>query len=224
MRALPIVVSMLLCGVAAAQPAPAPAGDAPSQPTAPPPGDPNASMAMAPPTGPMLPPTAPPRVRHGLFGGVGLFGGNISCDGSDCGGFREAGGAAFQLGYLFTPKLGLLFDFWAMTSSKNDVSVSFLTSTLNVRYYPLPALWVQAGAGSGHAIVRVSIFSSRSDDVPVGQFAVGYELVRGRQWAIDAAFRVAQGKATDKGAMSDDDAATGRSLGVGAHFTYFAMR
>jgi len=228
MRALAIVVASLLVPVVAvAQPAPAPA-----EPSAPAP-DPNGGMVGAPPTGApvggaMLVP-APTRERHGLFGGVGLYGGNISCNGEACGNFSKAGGGMFQIGWMFTPKLGLLVDTWAMTASnenenQNDVKLTFVTSTLNVRYYLLPALWVQAGAGNGHASVHISIFSSRSDDVPVGQFAAGFELVRGGQWAIDVAFRVAQGTSTKAGSMSSDDATTGRSTGIGANFTYFAMR
>src|SRR5262249_4342101 len=112
-------------------------------------------------------------------------------------------------------------DIWAMTSSKNDVSVTFVTSTINLRYWVLPALWVQGGVGSGHAVVRVSIFTGRSDDVPVGELAAGFELVRHPSFALDVAFKVAQGSSTKAGMDASDDATTGRSTGFGVNFNWY---
>jgi hypothetical protein len=215
MRALLVVVMSSVPLLAEAQPAPTAAQPEPAA-AAPP-----APIGAAQPA-PVAP--LPVRERRTWFGGIALFGGNISCDGADCGGFREAGGAAGTIGYLFNPRLDLAFDVWAMTSSKNNVSVSFVTATANVRYYLMPALWVQGGVGSGRAIVRALIFQSRSDDVPVGQLAAGYEVVRGRNWAVDVTFRVAQGGATDRGMDTSDDARTGRSVGLGASLTFFSMK
>jgi len=168
-------------------------------------------------------PPAPQRMeRHGLFGGGGIYGGNISCDGGDCGdGFREAGGANGHLGFMITPRLGLLVDGWAMTSSKNDTKVTFVTGTVNARLWLAPALWVQGGVGNGHAVVTVFGFSGRGDDVPVGMFAAGLELVRGKDWAIDVSARIAQGTSTD---AAGNDATTGRMVGLGATVSFFQSR
>ena len=163
-------------------------------------------------------PAEPPPPRHGLLIGGGLFGGNISCDGTNCGGFREAGGAAFHVGYMFGPRLGVLLDVWAMTSSKNDVGISFVTSTVNLRYWLAPALWIQGGLGGGHAVIHVGALSSRGDDVPVGELAAGYEVVKSRNWAIDVAVKLAQGSST----ADNGDVTTGRSTGLGANFTWYA--
>src|SRR5678816_2371747 len=50
--------------------------------------------------------------HHGLLAGAALWGGNISCNGSSCGGFRSAGGVSGQLGWSLTPRLSVLFDLW----------------------------------------------------------------------------------------------------------------
>jgi hypothetical protein len=163
-----------------------------------------------------------PMERHGLFGGFGAYGGNISCDGGDCGdGFRESGGANGHIGYMLTPRFGLLFDIWAMSSSKNNTSITFAMATVNARLWLTPHLWVQGGVGNGHAIVRVGIFEADSDDVPVGELAAGLELVRGRGWALDVTARVAQGTSTDE---AGNDATTGRAAGIGASVSFFQRR
>jgi hypothetical protein len=164
---------------------------------------------------------SPPQ-RHGLFFGGGVWGGNISCASSTdaCGGFRKAGGVNANVGYLFNPRLGILFDFWAMGSSENGVGITYVAGTVNVRYWVVPILWVQAGAGGGHAIVNVGPFAARGEDVPVGTLAAGLEIVRGRGWAIDVQVKATQGTSTDEGA-GGDDVTTGRAVGVGAGFTWF---
>jgi len=158
--------------------------------------------------------------RHGLFAGGGVFGGNISCEGDNCGDFREAGGANGQVGYLLGPRFGLLLDVWAMTSSQNDISITYVASTLSARLWVAPRLWVQAGLGSGHAEVRVSIFGARGDDVPVGEVAAGAELVRGPGWSLDLTARIAQGTATS----DNNNVTTGRAAGLGVTMTWYARQ
>lgn len=167
---------------------------------------------------PVEPPPAVP--RDGLFLGAGLWGGNISCNGSSCGGFRVAGGGSGHIGWMFTPRLGVLFDFWAMTSSKNDVSVTFLSSTLDVRYWVAPILWIQGGIGDGHALIHAGALAKTGDDVPVGEVAAGVEVVRGRNWDLDVALQIDQGTSTN----AQGGATTGRSTGLGAHFTLYTGR
>lgn len=157
-------------------------------------------------------------VRHGLLLGGGLFGGNISCDGASCSGFRSAGGGSLHVGYMFTPRLGVLVDAWAMTSSKDDVSITFVTTTIDVRYWLASAIWLQGGLGNGHAQVSIGSFDATGDNVPVVELGAGFEVVRGRHWALDVSAKIAQGSSAD----SNTDASTGRSTGLGAHFTWYA--
>jgi len=168
---------------------------------------------------PVMVPPPPAMERHGLFGGGGLFGGNISCDGNCGDSFREAGGANGHIGYMLTPRLGLLFDAWAMTSRETDnVSITYVAGTVGARLWLAPWVWVQGGVGSGHAVVRVAIFDARSDDVPVGELAAGLEVVRGPGWALDVTARVAQGSSTDS---SGNDVSTDRMVGLGASITFY---
>jgi len=199
-RLLPVVVALSMTRLAAAQPPPPPGGGMP------------APM-------PIMQPPPPALERHGLFGGGALYGGNISCDG-DCGNsFREAGGASGHLGYMVSPRLGLLFDAWAMTSRDTDnVSLTYVIGTVNARLWLAPWIWVQGGVGSGHAVVRVGIFEAQSDDVPVAELAGGVEIVRGPGWALDVTARVAQGSSTDD---AGNNVSTGRAVGVGASISFF---
>jgi len=165
-------------------------------------------------------PSPPMRERHGLFAGGGLWGGNISCDGDSCGGFRKAGGASGHVGFLFTPRLGVLLDLWAMTSSESNVAITYVAATINARYWLAPVIWIEGGVGNGHAVISFGGLAARGDDVPVGQLAVGLEVVRGPSWAIDVQAKVAQGTSTkDAGNVT-----TGRAVGVGAAFTWYAGR
>src|SRR5262245_2975252 len=69
---------------------------------------------------------APVRVmeRHGVFAGGGLWAGNISCEGANCGSdFRGAGGLNGQVGYMLSPRLGLLVDLWGMSSEQDGVDI-----------------------------------------------------------------------------------------------------
>ena len=109
-----------------------------------------------------------------------------------------------------------------MTSTKNDTSVSFITSTINARYWLLPAIWVEAGVGHGHARVSYGPLSVRaSDDVPVAQLGAGLELVQIGNVLLDLHLKVAQGTSTndDSGAVT-----TGRSFGAIVGATYYSRR
>ena len=174
---------------------------------------------------------APPPERYGVFGGGALWAGNLSCDGGDCGGFREAIGASGHLGWMLTPRLGLLGDIWGLTSSEEPrpnfrATLTFITATVNLRYWLVPALWIQGGIGNGHARARVTVpflgtAMSRSDDVFVATVAAGFEVVRGNNWALDVSVKLAQGSETD---FDGDSVQTGRAAAIGAHISFFGSR
>ena len=164
-------------------------------------------------------PEPAPRERVGLELGGGLWGGNISCNGSDCSGFRAAGGLSGHIGYNFSERLGALVDLWAMTSNKDNASITFVTATIDLRLWLAPQVWVQGGLGNGHAVISVLGFSGRGDDVPVAELAAGLELVRHRSYALSVAAKLAQG--TSAGDNSSG-AQTGRMVGLGAELTFFS--
>jgi hypothetical protein len=159
--------------------------------------------------------------RHGLFGGGGLYGGEISCEGNCGESFRSAAGANGHLGYKFSHQLALIFDLWAMTSSQNDVEITYVMASGGVRLWLAPQFWVQGTIGSGHANVRVGNLEARGDDVPIGQLAVGFELVKGYSWTIDLQARIAQGSSTDD---FGNNVSTGRAAGIGAAITFYQRR
>lgn len=168
----------------------------------------------------------PDATRFGVFGGVGLNGGHISCEGDGCGDdFRKAGGADAHVGWLFNEKVGLMLDLWGMTSKENDVTISYIAATVNVRYWVAPILWLQGGLGYGRANVKVETpigdFEGQTDDVPVAQIGIGVEVVRGTNWALDVQAKVAQGTSTDD---NDSNATTGRMVGIGVGFSFFGSR
>ena len=182
------------------------------------------AIAAAQPPPSAMPPPAPQLERGGIMAGAGLWGGNISCKSTSggCGdSFRKAGGLNLAVGYGFTPRIAALLDFWVMGSSENDVGITYAVTTINVRFWLVPILWVQAGAGAGHAIVNVGPFAARGDDVPCGELAAGLEIVRSRTWMLDVEAKVAQGSTTNDGS-GNDDVTTGRAVGVGVGFTWFA--
>lgn len=167
----------------------------------------------------------PAPTRYGVMGGLALHGGNISCDGDNCGDTRKAGGASGHIGWMLNEKMGILLDVWGMTSEENNVKISYVTGTVNFRYYPVPILWVQGGLGNGHAIVSSTLlgveFKGQSDDVPVGQLAAGLEIVRGPRWALDVQAKVAQGTGTDD---NNAHTTTGRMASLAVGFTWFGSR
>lgn len=166
-------------------------------------------------------PEAAKNPRLGLYGGFALHAGNISCEGDNCGDFREAGGFDGHVGYLFNDKLGLHFDLWLMSSSQNDVTLTFSSATVGVRYWVVPIIWLQGGLGVGHANWRyqgIIDFEANSDDVPVLQLGAGVELIRSKRWAMDLEGKIAWGSSTDDDGNRDS---TGRMVGAGVGFTWF---
>lgn len=159
--------------------------------------------------------------RHGLFGGGGLFGGEISCDGNCGEDFRSAAGINGLLGYKFNHQLALIGDLWAMTSNVNDVEITYVMASVGVRLWLAPQFWIQGSVGSGHANVRVGNLEAQSDDVPIGQLALGLELLKGYSWTIDLQARVAQGSGTDD---FGNNVTTGRSAGIGVGITFYQRR
>jgi hypothetical protein len=162
--------------------------------------------------------------RFGVFGGVAVHGGHISCEGAGGGDdFRKAGGADGHIGWLFDQKVGLMLDLWGMTSKENDTTISYVAATVNVRYWVAPILWLQGGIGYGHANVKVETaigdFEGQTDDVPVAQLGLGVEVARGTNWAFDVEAKVAQGTDTD-----GSNASTGRMVGIGVGLTFFGSK
>ncbi len=160
--------------------------------------------------------------RLGFFGGLGLHAGEISCSGDTCGGVREAGGIDGHVGYAFNDKLAIVGEVWAMSGrEENNFTISYINSSVGVRYWVAPILWLQAGLGSGHARVKYSGIiqaEGRSDNVATGMLAAGIEVLRSKRFALDVEVRIAQSASEDS---DGNQVSTGRMTGLGVGFTWF---
>lgn len=170
-------------------------------------------------------PPPPPDPRLGLFGGFGLHAGNLSCEGTSCPDFREAGGISGHLGYAFSDRLGVVLDVWTMGSTENRLTIVHTISTLGVRYWVAPVIWLQGGLGHANARFRydasVVQLQHRTEDVPALMLGGGIELVRGKRFALDLQLRVGfgfYGEDDDGDGRADT---TGRSASLAAGLTWF---
>lgn len=159
--------------------------------------------------------------RLGFFGGFALVGGEISCEGNGCSGVREAGGVEGHVGYAFNRKLALMGELWAMDSRKDNISIAYVNTSVALRYWVAPILWVQAGLGSGHSRVRytgIIDLEGRSDNIATGMLAAGLEVIQSKRWSMDVELRFAQGASED---ADGNEVTTGRMSGLGVGFTWY---
>jgi len=233
-RSLPLLRFASLClalaapAVAAAQGAP-PSGPPPG---APPPGAPPASPyyqpTAAPPVGAPAPqlyaaPTAIPR-RVGFELDIGLQGGEINCDSpnGECNGFTEAGGIDVGGTYMFTPRIGINAQVWAMAHSRGGWTLAQVITTVGIEFRPVPILSLQAGFGHAHASLstdRIGGLVVSSDNAPAMMLGASLDLVRSRRWVIDLQAKFGQGFYGDQNNDGQADVVA-RNVGAGAGFTY----
>jgi hypothetical protein len=159
--------------------------------------------------------------RLGFFGGFGLAAGEISCEGNGCDGVREAGGVEGHVGYAFNDKLALIGEVWAMENREDDITLTYINTSVGARYWLAPIIWVQAGIGSGHARVKytgIIDIEGRSDNIATLMLGAGIEVIRSKRWAMDVELKFAQGANED---ADGDEVTTGRMTGLGVGFTWF---
>lgn len=176
-----------------------------------------------PPVAPVAIHAAVPPPRVGFELDVGLQGGEINCSSpnGECDGFVEAGGLELGGTYMFTPRLGVNAQVWAMGHSRSGWTLTQVITTIGVEVRPVPILSLQLGVGHAHA----SLSSDRgnlvvsSDNAPAVMLGASLDVVRARNWAIDVQAKYGQGFYGDS---NDDGAADviARNVGLGAGFTY----
>jgi hypothetical protein len=190
-----LVIAMVVAsaGVAAAQPSMTPPSTVPA--AAPPPPPPPGA-----PLGPTTAATAPQ--RHGLFAGADLgIGAMSSSNGSytACSGCSSSSSAAIGLeaGWMFSPRaaivVGLSLD--AKNGSPSGVSpqVTHGETALLIggAYWTSPKLFLEGDIGKSQlGDTRSDGSSTQYDSGTALAGAVGYELISGRHFALDARFRV----------------------------------
>jgi hypothetical protein len=194
------------------QPAPGPAPAAAPAP---------APAATPPPAIHAARPALEPRV--GLELDIGLQAGELNCssDGEQCDGFVEAGGIDLGATYMFTPRLGVNAQVWAMGHSRDGWTLTQVITTVGVEFRPLPILSLQAGVG--HAHVGLSYdhgdLSVTSDNAFAIMLGASFDIIRARRWVIDLQAKFGQGFYGDADDDGDADVVA-RNVGAGAGFTF----
>ena len=141
----------------------------------------------------------------GWFLGLGVGGGDLSCEGPSCDQtFDEAGSMSAHLGRRVSPNLGLVADLWFMGHTEDRFTVTQGIFTVGVRWWVLPRLWIQGGVGgaraSWHYDGGIVQLEDRSDTVPGASLAIGLDVLStvGGGFAMDAQLRVGTGTYDDE--------------------------
>ena len=163
--------------------------------------------------------------RVGLFGGFGIHAGNMSCSGKNCNTFRKAGGADVHIGWGFNDKLALIGDIYVLTSKEDNLSITQTLATIGVRYWVVPIFWVQGGLGGASAQFSydagiLGTYNAHSDNAAAATVAAGFEVVKGRRFALDIEARLGYGFYPGNSTTNEPDD-TGRSTSLGVGFTWF---
>lgn len=172
---------------------------------------------------------APPPPRTGWELGVGLYGGEISCEnenGDFCDGITEAGGIDLHASYFFRGSLGAYVDVWPMVHTEDRWTFTHNIVTVGVKYRPVPILTLTAGVGSAQARLRYDGVlglqaESHTDVVSAVMFAAGIEVVRGRKFAVELQGRVGVGFYSEDDNGNGEPDIKGRNIGLGAAISWF---
>jgi hypothetical protein len=131
--------------------------------------------------------------RDGFVIGFSLGAGvlaNDSCDRCDS---LEGAAGEFHVGWMVTPRLALLAEGYAVSHTKQDMTLSQSMGVLAAQYWLTPKFWLKAGLGSGH----LSVSNDQGEEIAVSEegagamIAVGYEVYQGRAFALDLSLRSA---------------------------------
>ncbi len=157
-------------------------------------------------------------LRQGLMFGFGLGPGSLSVDCDDCDAVR-AGGVSGHIGYMLTPNLAILADFWVMVHNEDFLTVYQNINTLAARYWVTPALWVQGGLGNANVGYKWDgIFVNIEDETksaPGVMFGVGYEFYVKPKFAIDVSLRYGTGFYDDEANLDYEVKAHSAQLNFG---------
>jgi hypothetical protein len=145
------------------------------------------------------PPPPPPGIqRSGLAVGgfLGLGSVGFDVDGSPGADDTYGGlGLGLFIGGSLNQQMQLLLDVWSTVYSDPDANEDAVHNlvTINLRYFPMPKLWVQLGLGFSYFDVvdhdTETVGSTDNGGVLMG--AVGFDVFQGWSWSIDISARLA---------------------------------
>jgi len=143
--------------------------------------------------------------RDGVVLGLGIGGGvpvQAGCSGCDS---KFAVGMGFQMGYMLSPTLGIMFDGHGTASAVNTINATTIGSAIEVigfftaaaQWWVLERLWLKAGIGMARSLnARSNVFALPAAAVDNGEYgfaataAVGYEVYRADKFALDLRMRM----------------------------------
>lgn len=154
---------------------------------------------------------APEPVRSGWNFGVGLGGGDISCEGGACDGVTEAASLSLQVGNMVRPRLRVVGDIWVMIHSEDNFTLTHSIVTGGVQFWVINRLWLRGGIGLAQARARYDGLlvdvEDQTESVLGVSGAIGFEVYSKRTLAIDIEARGGTG-------FYDDVRARNASLGA----------
>jgi hypothetical protein len=136
--------------------------------------------------------------RRGVFGGLGLGFGEMTADCEGCGDALESVSFAFDVGYRFNPRLGLVLDGWGLGHPEKtpygDLTLVHAIVTIGIKYWLSPMLWIKAGVGEAQLSLHFEgEVESESKTEPAAMFAGGYEMLHSPGFSLDLELRAGTG-------------------------------
>lgn len=186
MKTLAALTILFAARVAAAQPSMTP-------PSSVPPAAPTPPQAMTPPSEP---------VRHGIvigadlgMGAMGSSNGITSCDGCPS---QTAASLSGQIGAMVSPRAALMLGFQLTAKSgtpqgqEPQVTHGQTVVLIEGAYWVSRKVWVLGGLGAAHLTNECDAYCTSQDLDHGGSLegGVGYELISGPRFALDARFRL----------------------------------
>jgi hypothetical protein len=143
----------------------------------------------------------------GFTFGVSVGGAYLTC-GESCDGSGGLG-SGLRIGYMFTPKLAVLVGTSGAETVSGDPDISHAHNGVAVKFWAVPRLWFQGGAGIGRLTKSRSDFSNLEYDIEYQSdwsftfmAGAGYEFVQLGKVAFDVQARYVWVD-TDKGSVSN---------------------
>jgi hypothetical protein len=149
----------------------------------------------------------PHQWRGGWLLGLSAVGGlpiNNDCD--DC--YWDAGGGmAFEVGWMLTPRLGLMVDTHGMAVGRSEIqgyddennALVQGVAAFACQYWPAQRFWIKGGLGSGQVRASATVTANNGATLDIVEMetgfgfltAAGYEFYQGASLAMDAQLRYA---------------------------------
>jgi hypothetical protein len=129
--------------------------------------------------------------RKGFIIGLGIGGGQITCDGCE-----SLSGPAFalHLGGMINEKVALVWDSSGVVKEEDGVTLSSAVVGPAVQYWASPRVWVKGGAGAGRLVASSGKVTSSSEWGLGFLGGVGVEAVQKKKFTIDLQARFTTAK------------------------------